>query len=176
VLDAAVAEATIEVPDKLVHGRAHEMLEDAIHSLSHRGISKEAYLRITGKDEEELAHEAEPEAREALKREAVLAAIVEAEVIAPSDEELIEAMRPAAERENIKPEKAMERLRKNDRLERAREDLANRQALELIVREAKPIPVEQAKAREKLWTPGHEPESGGASGAGGSGQLWTPGS
>jgi hypothetical protein len=38
------------------------------------------------------------------------------------------------------------------------------------VREAKPISVEQAKARDKLWTPG---KSGGEQG---SGQLWTPGS
>jgi hypothetical protein len=38
------------------------------------------------------------------------------------------------------------------------------------VREAKPISVEQAKARKKLWTPGTEaPEQS-------SGELWTPGS
>ena len=39
------------------------------------------YLRITGKDEETLAHEAEPEAEQALRREAVLAALVAAEQI-----------------------------------------------------------------------------------------------
>jgi hypothetical protein len=37
------------------------------------------------------------------------------------------------------------------------------------VREAKPISVEQAQAREKLWTPGKE------QGERGPGQLWTPG-
>ena len=39
--------------------------------------------------------------------------------------------------------------------------------------EATPISVEQAKARQKLWTPGKDD---GESGPAGSGQLWTPGS
>src|SRR5581483_1952217 len=59
VLDAAVAEAQIEVPDKLVHARAHEMLEQMMSTLARQGISKDAYLRIAGKDEETLAKEAE---------------------------------------------------------------------------------------------------------------------
>jgi hypothetical protein len=51
-----------------------------------------------------------------------------------------------------------------------REDLATRRALELIVSEAKPISVEQAQARKKLWTPGRARDEKG------SGELWTPGS
>jgi hypothetical protein len=35
-----------------------------------------------------------------------------------------------------------------------REDLAARQAVELIAEQAKPISPELAHAREKLWTPG----------------------
>jgi trigger factor len=168
VLEAAVAEADIEVPDQLVHARAHELLEQTLSTLARQGISKEAYLRIAGKDEETLAHDAEPEAAGALKREAVLAAVVEAEQIVPSDEDLLEALRPAAERDGTTPEKLLQRLRKNDRLEHLREDLAGSKAVELLVREAKPISVEQAKAREKLWTPGREEPGGG-------GQIWTPG-
>ncbi len=107
VLDAAVAEATVEVPDKLVHARAHELLEQTLSTLERQGISKEAYLQIAGKDEETLAHEAEPEAAEALRREAVLAAIVEQEGIAPSDDEVLEALGPAAERAGTSPKKLL---------------------------------------------------------------------
>jgi trigger factor len=169
VLDAAVAEAVVEVPDKLVHARAHELLDDSLTALSRQGISKEAYLRLAGKDEETLAHEAEPEAAQALKREAVLAAVVEAEGIEPTDEQVLEALEPTAERTGSTPAELLEQLRKGDRLEQVREEVANRQALELLVREAKPITVDQAKARDKLWTPGKEGRERG------SGQLWTPG-
>ena len=51
---------------------------------------------MTGKTEEELVTEAEPDAEQALKREAVLAAIVEAEGIEVTDEEVDEALREAA--------------------------------------------------------------------------------
>ena len=50
----------------------------------------------------------------------------------------------------------LERLRSRGGLDRLREDVANRMAVELLVAEAKPISVEQAKARQKLWTPGKE--------------------
>ncbi len=169
VLEAAVGEAEVNVPDQLVHARAHELLEQTLSSLARQGISKETYLQIAGKDEETLAHEAEPDAAAALRREAVLAAIVDAEQIMPTDEEVLEALEPVAERGGTTAAKLIEDLRASGRLDGIREDVANRQAVELLVREAKPIPVEQAKARDKLWTPGQEePEQPG--------QIWTPGS
>jgi trigger factor len=168
VLDAAVAEARLEIPEKVVHARAHELLDETMNMLERQGISKEAYLRIAGKDEETLAHEAEPEAERALKREAVLAAVVEAEGIEPTDEQVREALEPSAERTGTSTDELLEQLRKSERLERVRADVASRQALELLVGEAKPISIEQARAREKLWTPDKAPTEEG------SGQLWTP--
>jgi trigger factor len=170
VIEAAVGEAEVEVPDKLVHARAHELLEDTFLMLARQGISKESYLRFSGRDEETLAHEAEPEAAAALKREAVLAAIVEEEGIEPTDEQVREALEPSAERQGTTVDKLLERLRETGRLDRMRQEVATRQAVELLVAEAKPISVEQAKARKKLWTPGKEGTERG------SGQLWTPGS
>lgn len=170
VVEAAVAEADVEVPDQLVHARAHELLEDTFAMLARQGISKEAYLRISDRDEETLAHEAEPEAAAALKREAVLAAIVEAEGIEPTDDQVREALGPTAERQGTTAEKLFEQLRSSGRLDRIRREVATRQAIELIVGAAEPISVEQAKARQKLWTPGRERAGQG------SGQLWTPGS
>src|SRR5579884_2285249 len=136
VVQAAVAEAQVEVPDKLVHARAHELLEDTWSMLARQGISKESYLRFSGRDEETLAHEAEPEAAAALKREAVLAAIVEAENIEPTDEQIREALEPTAERQGIEMDKLMDRLRETGRLDRIRHEVATRQALELLVAEA----------------------------------------
>ncbi|HEY2440542.1 MAG TPA: trigger factor [Solirubrobacteraceae bacterium] len=181
VLEAATNEAEVELPEKLIHARAHELLEQTFSALARQGVSKDTYLKIAGKDEETLAHEAEPDAAAALRREAVLAAVVDAENIEPSDEELVEALRPAAERDGSDPAELVDQLRKAGRLDSLREDVASRQAVELLVREAKPISVEQAQAREKLWTPGKEAseagsEPGGGSGGPAGGQLWTPGS
>ena len=170
VLDAAVREAKIDLPDSLVHARAHEVYHQMIHSLGHQGISEEAYLRIAGKDHDQLVEEAKPEAERALRREAVLAAVVEAEGIEPSDEELEEALAPSAEREKTTPAKLLQRLRGAGREQSLIRDVAARRALDMLAEEAKTISIEQAKARDKLWTPEREQAESG------SGQLWTPGS
>jgi trigger factor len=170
VLEAATNEAEVELPEQLIHARAHELMEQTFTALARQGIDKDTYLKIAGKDEEALAHDAEPDAAAALRREAVLAAVVAAEQIEPTDEELVQALAPAAERDGSDPAELVDKLRKAGRLDSLREDVATRQAVELLVREATPITVEQAQAREKLWTPGKEESEAGSS------QLWTPGS
>jgi trigger factor len=153
-VDAAVEKAKIDVPRDLVETRARELFEQTMHSLSHRGISKEAYLRIAQKSEDELVTEAQPDAELSLKRDAVLAAVVAAEGVEVSDDEVLEALQGDAERTGTKPKKLLDRLRSEGRLDAVKEDLAARKAVDLIADHAKPIDPERAKAREKLWTPG----------------------
>ncbi|MBA3809337.1 MAG: trigger factor [Solirubrobacterales bacterium] len=171
-LDAAVAAAKVEVTPELVSARAREMWERMLHSLSHRGITREAYLQITGRAEEEILEEMAPEADLALRREAVITAIVAAEDVKPTDEHLIEALAPMAEREDVEPATLLEDLRSAGRLEEVREDLAVRQAIDLVADSAKPIAPAQAKAREDLWTP--EKEGATAEGAEAPARIWTP--
>lgn len=153
-LDAAVAAAQIDLPEALVRAKAQEMWERMVHSLAHRGISREAYLQISGRDEQALIEELQPESEQSLRRQAVIAAVVDAEKIEPSEEDLEQALAPTAEREGVEVEQAIERLRSSGRLEDISEDLAARQAVELIAEHATPISPGQAEAREKLWTPG----------------------
>jgi trigger factor len=173
-LDAAVAAATVEVPAALVDARAQEMFDQMVHSLGHQGISKEAYLQIAGKSEEEILADGKADAEQALRREAVLAAIVEAEGIEPTQEELLEAVGGAAANEQVSPKKLLARLESSGRLDQLKADLAQRKALDLVAETATPISVEQAQARDKLWTPSKEEQEGGSEPAGG--RLWTPGS
>jgi len=136
VLDAVVADAKIEVPETLVDARARELWDRMIHSLGHQGITRENYLRIAGKDEDEIIAEARPDAEQALRREAVIAAVVEAEDITPSDGDLLDALQASAAREGTTPEKLRERLEKAGRLDELKEDLAQRQAVELLAERA----------------------------------------
>ncbi len=175
-LDAAVANATVALTPELVRARAREMWERMLHSLSHRGISREAYLQIIGREEADVLAEMEPEAELALRREAVITAVVGAEGISPTDEELTEALAPMAERESVEPQKLLEDLRSAGRLEEVREDLAARHAIDAIAASATPIPLAQAEARERLWTPGDEDAEGPGAGEAASApaRLWTP--
>jgi trigger factor len=199
-LDSAVNAASVDVPDALVEARARELWDQMLHSLSHQGISREAYLRIAGRDENEIVEESKPDAERALRREAVLAAIIEAEGIEPTEEEVLEAVarlgggrgeaggeaegrdrgdegeargRAAGEGpQRVSPKKLLERLKSGGRLESLKQDLAQRKALDLVAGSAKPISIQQAQAREKLWTPGDSERAR----SGAAGRLWTPAS
>lgn len=185
-LDAAVEVAEVSTPPALVQARAKEMWERMLHSLSHRGLSREAYLSIDGRSEEDILAELSPDAERALRREAVITAVVQAESIEPGEQELQEALQGAAGERGVPAAELVEELRSSGRLEELREDLAARAAIDLIAEHAKAIPLELAKARERIWTPesgsggkgegsgrpGGEKEDQGAGSAGA--RLWTP--
>ena len=197
-LDAIVDHATVEVPDPLVEARANELLTRMLHALGHQGIDKAAYLKISGKTERELVEDAKPEAELALKREAVLAAIIKAEAIEPTEQQLLDALESAAEREQMSRQKLLARLRSAGRVDSLAKEVAAEQAIDLVVTEAKPIPMEEAqkraeaaaetaakaaaakpkrkpaarkkpaKPKDELWTPDKDAEGAGDK------KLWTP--
>jgi len=165
-VDAAVAEATIDVPEALVEAKAAELWGQLSQTLAGQGISREQYLQISGKTEEEMVQEARPDAEQALRREAVLAAVVEAEGIEATEDELLEALEHSAEHEKTTAAKLLERLRSAGRADTLAADIARRKAVDVIADATTAIPVDQAQARDKLWTPEKEPAERG--------ELWTP--
>lgn len=191
-LDAIVEQATVDVPDKLVEARAGELLDRMLHALGHQGITKEHYLKISGKSEAQLIEESKPEAEVALRREAVLAAVIRAEKIEPTEQQLLDALEGAAEREQLSREKLLAKLRQAGRVEALAAEVAAEQAIDLVVKEAKPIspdeagetqakaapkkkpaakkkaPAKKAKKGAELWTPDADKPEGDK------GKLWTP--
>lgn len=174
-VDAAAAKAKVEMTEELVEAKARELWERTAHRISHQGIDPRRYLEMVGKTEDEVIAEATDDADRALRREATLAAIVEAESIQVSDDELLEALREASgagdqPSDEKKLRKALKRIASDGRDDLLREDIAMRKAVDLLVETAKPIAVERAEARDKLWTP--DDDDAGAP----SKKLWTPGS
>ena len=160
-LDAAVANATVELPEPVVEARAAEMWRRVERSLQRQGMEPENYLQIQGKTREEMIEQARPEAEQALKREAVLEAVAKAEGIEVTEEDMLEALQIPPGHEDHghpQPAEALKEIRESGREELLKEDLRMRRALELIAEESNPIPLEQAKAREEIWTPEKEQE------------------
>ena len=171
-VDAAAAGATIDLPKELVHARAHDMWERLERSLSARGIDPAMYVQMQGKSREELVTDMEGEAQQALRREAVLEAVADAEEIEVSDDDLLEALGPGDGDEE--PQKLLDNLREAGRDGLLRSEVRLRKAADVIAGSAKPIPAEQAAARDKLWTP--EKEQAETETEKAEAGLWTPGS
>jgi trigger factor len=170
-LDAAVEKAKVDLPSPVVEARAAELWRRVERSLQRQGMDPESYLQVQGKTREEMVEQARPDAEQALKREAVLEAVADAEHIEITEEDMLEALEiPPGHEDHGHPEPvdALKDIRESGREELLKQDLRMRRALELIAEGAKPIPLEQAKAREEIWTPEKEREEKGG--------LWTPGS
>ncbi|MEX0971794.1 MAG: trigger factor [Solirubrobacterales bacterium] len=166
-VDAVAAEAKLELPEELATARATERWERVERQLAQRGMTPDSFLQMQGKTREQTIEESKPEAEAELKREAVLAAIADAEQIEVSDEEMLEALAHPAEHERTTPEKLLKRLRESGRETMIRDDIRFRKAIDLVAESAVPIPLEQAEAREQIWTPEKERKEESA-------ELWTP--
>ena len=68
----------------------------------------------------------------------MLAAVVAAESIEPSEEEVLAALEEAAPEERTSAKKLLERMKSANRLDTFKADLAHRKALDLLTESAKP--------------------------------------
>jgi trigger factor len=168
VVDALVEATDFEVADGLVQTRAVELWNALVRSLERRGISAEAYLQLSNRSPQEIQAEIEEEARRALAREIALEAAADKLGIEVSDEEVDELIRAEADSDE-EADELVGQVKTAGRYEALRADLRLRRALDRLAAEVKRIPMDLARARDKLWTPEKEkPETAT--------KLWTPGS
>ena len=168
-VDKLVEASNVEVADALVEARAAELLSGMLRSLERRGLDAETYLRVTGQTADQLRETLRSEARRAIARELVLEVVADRLEIEVSDDEMKELVREQAEAAGENPEEVIDQLWQAGRHERLREDLRLKKALDKIVEDVKPIPVDLARARESIWTPEKEKPATAT-------KLWTPSS
>jgi trigger factor len=167
-VDALVAASKVAPAGPLVESRTRELLTGFIRSLERRGIAPETYLQLTGRSAEDLTRSMQMEAALSVARELALEAVADKLGLEVSDEEVKELIRDQAEAAGEDADNVIEDLWHHGRQEDLREDLRLRAALDRVAAEVKPIPLDQAQARDAIWTPDKEkPETETT--------LWTPG-
>ncbi len=168
-VDVLVRESNVQGAGPLVEARARELLEGFLRSLANRGVSPEAYFQTTGQTPELLTAQVRAEAARSVARELALEAVAERAEIAITDADVEQLVREQAEAAGEDPDAVVADVWEHGHQEALREDLRLRAALDRLAADVKPIPVEQAAAREAIWTP--DKEKGGEEK-----KLWTPGS
>ena len=167
--DALVDASSFDSLDPMVERRTAELASGFVRSIERRGVPLETYLAMTGQSQEQIVERLRGEAESSLKRELVLDAVADELGLAVSDEEIETLIREQAEEAGEDPEAVLVSARESAGFEQLRGDLRMRKALDEVIKGVKRIPVELARAREKLWTP--EKEKGPTET-----KIWTPGS
>lgn len=137
--DAAVAAAVDnakvvgdEIPASMIDEDVHRQMNQMFASMQQQGISPELYYQITGTSEDDLHKQYEEGAERRVKTNLVLEAIVKAEDIKPSDEEIAAEVKSLAEAYNME-EDAVRNALSDDMLSH---DIAIKSVVDLIVAEA----------------------------------------
>jgi trigger factor len=85
IIEYAVANATIDLPDVLVEQEVEVMHDEFRSALARQGISDEAYAKVSGKSHEELHADFRPDAEKRVKVLLVLSKIAEVENLTIAD-------------------------------------------------------------------------------------------
>ena len=109
-IDAAVANATVEVPEAIVRARGQERWDRVERQMASQGMNPDTYLQMQGKTRDEIIDESLEDAEREIKREAVLVAVADAENVEVTDDELEHELEHMASHERTTAAKLLERL------------------------------------------------------------------
>ena len=131
--EAAIKQAVenaeiVDLPHVMVHDEVHRSMDEFLNNMQRQGISPEMYYQLTGSTEEDLHTQFEGEAEGRVKTNLVMEAIVEAEKIEASEEDIAKEIKDLAEMYQM-PEEQIKRVLTEDMLEH---DIKMKKAVELV--------------------------------------------
>ena len=131
VIEKIIEGAAMEIPDAMVETQAERMVDEFAQRLQMQGLTMEQYLQFTGGNVQALVEQSKPQALKRIQSRLVLEAVVAAENLTASDEELDAELGRMAEQYKMEVEKLKEMFTEED-LKSVREDLAIQKAVELV--------------------------------------------
>ncbi len=122
----------VDIPQKMVDDYVHQRRHELEARLAARGIALDSYLKAVDYTEQRMEKEFEEEARRLIRNELVLDAVIRAEGIEVSDQELEEEITRRAEMFAVKPEEFRRVVEERGDLEELRESVRREKALKLL--------------------------------------------
>jgi trigger factor len=133
VLEALAELVTEEVPEALIAADIERRTDYLAHRLGHQGVELGDYLGAMGKTADDFVGELREEAVRSIKIDLALRAVVEAESIEVSDEEVDKELAEMAARRNEKPDALRRKLADEGRLPAVLSELRKAKAVEWLI-------------------------------------------
>lgn len=132
VIEAIIEDAKMDIPDPMVDTQVRQMAEDFARRISQQGISLEQYFQFTGMNPEGFLEQMKPQALKRIQSRLVLEAVVAAEEIKATEEEIEKEMSDMAEAYQMELDKVKELMGDAEK-EQLALDLAVQKAVTLVV-------------------------------------------
>ena len=131
VLAKVIETSEMDIPDAMVENEARNMVEDFAQRIQYQGMPFEQYLKYSGMTAQQFVDQTKPQALKRVQARLVLEAIVEAEKIEISDEEVDQEFTTMAEQYKMEKDKIKE-LIVGKELENMKRNIAVGKAADLI--------------------------------------------
>ena len=135
VIEKIIEGAKMEIPDAMVKTQAEQGVDEFAQRLEMQGMSIEQYLQYMGGSIDAMVEQYKPQALKRIQSRLVLEAVVAAENLEVSDEELEAEYSRMAEQYKMEVEKLKELFSDADK-KNIREDLAIQKAVDLVTEAA----------------------------------------
>ncbi len=148
LIDALIENTRVEIPQPMIDAEIESEVSDFDYRLRSQGGSLEMYYKYTGYNENTLRESFKPQAERRIRTRLALEAVIKAEGIAPTPEEIEEEYNKIAESYKMETEKVKSAIKESD----ISEDINLRKAVELIKENAitlAPKPKEESKEDNK---------------------------
>ena len=135
VIKAVCENVKVDIPSGMIETEVDNMIKDIEQRLSYQGLKLEQYLQMMGKTTEEMRKEYEPQAIDSIKSRLALEAVIKAEKIEATEEEVDEKMKEMAK--NYGKENDEEFMKNENVRNYIKDGLTSQKAIEFLVKNAK---------------------------------------
>ena len=135
VMKAVCENIKVEIPSGMIEIEIDNMLKEIEQRLSYQGLKLEQYLQMMGKTEEDMKKEYEPQAIEGIKSRLALEAVIKAEKIEATEDEIDEKLKEMAK--NYGKENDEEFLKNENVRKYIKQGIESEKALDFLVENAK---------------------------------------
>ena len=136
IVDKIIENATMDIPEPMIESQVRQMADDFAQRMQYQGLSLEQYFQFTGMDAKKFIESLRPQALKRIQSRLVLEAIVKAENIEVTDEELEKELSEMATMYKMEIEKVKEMIGEKEE-EQIRTDIAVQKAVDFITESAK---------------------------------------
>lgn len=138
IMEKLAETAEVEIPEPMIAYNQERIFNEFAQNMMYQGLQMEQYLKLMNTTKEDMLERVKPDAIGRIKSGLILEAIVDAENITATDEEVDEEIQNMASSYQMEPEKIKE-LMGDKEMESLKKDVASRKALDFLVENCKEV-------------------------------------
>lgn len=138
VIEKIAETAEVDIPEPMIEYNQERIFNEFSQSMMYQGLQMEQYLKLMNTTKEDMLERVRPDAINRIKSSLILEAVVDAEGIVPTDEEVEEELQNMASSYQMELDKIKELIGDKE-MESVKKDIASRKALTFLVDNCKEV-------------------------------------